>query len=102
REFGDRPARRGIDDLMQAASGDHRGTVDPAACHAGGDGIGLNNSHGPTLADRNYRGYAFPQREVVQTKEFMVMVACHDGFRAQSHAWPTRVHRMAWRPPHSA
>ena len=50
---------RGVDHLMQAATGHHRGTVDPAACHAGGNG----RSHGPTLADGEQRGYAFPQRE---------------------------------------
>jgi AcrR family transcriptional regulator len=73
---------RGVDHLVQGATGDHRGTVDPAARHAGGKGP----SHGPTLADREQRGHAFPQRETLQTRDFIAMVACHDGFRAQSHA----------------
>ena len=98
RVVGDGLTGRGVDHLMQAATGHHRGTVDPAACHAGGNG----RSHGPTLADGEQRGYAFPQREALQTRDFMVIVACDDGFRAQSLAWLTRALRTASGPSRSA
>src|SRR4051794_4906132 len=83
---------------MQGAPGDHRGAVDPAAGHAGRNVSTLKQSHGPTLADGDRLGYAFPLPEASQTREFIVIVACNDGFRAQSHAWLTRVLRNRWAP----
>ena len=47
RELGDDVAGRRVDHLMTGAAGDHRRTVDPAACHTGR----YRRSHGPTLAD---------------------------------------------------
>src|SRR6185437_8811253 len=72
RVVGDGLTGRGVDHLMQAATGDHRGTVDPATCHAGGNG----RSHDPTLTDDERRSYAFLQRQALQTRDFMAMVAC--------------------------
>jgi hypothetical protein len=75
--------------------------VPPLAGESGATGE-LHGSHGPTLTDRERRGYAFLQREALQTRDFMATVACDDGFRAQSQAWLTRAHRTEWRPSRSA
>ena len=49
----------------------------------------------PTLADRGPSAlrirYAFPQSRRPSARDFIGLVACNDGFRAQSCAWPTRL-----------